>query len=125
MIGIYAVHTDMHDERENEDALKRANWMLSSHISNTPLAVLEWDRDFRLVRWSPQATNIFGWEANEVLGMALTDNVLVHETDLDAMVSMAGKLMTGLQPRATSLTRNHRKDGDHDLVRVVSLRPGG
>ena len=111
VIGIYAVHTDVHDERENENALKRANWMLSSHISNTPLAVLEWDRDFRLVRWSPQATNIFGWEANEVLGMALTDNVLVHETDLDAMVSMAGKLMTGLQPRATSLTRNHRKDG--------------
>mgnify|MGYP000452716187 CR=1 FL=1 len=28
-----------------QDALRRANWMLSSHISNTPLAVLEWDRD--------------------------------------------------------------------------------
>lgn len=111
VIGIYAVHTDVHDERNNADALRRANWMLSSHIGNTPLAVLEWDRNFRLVRWSPQATNIFGWDSDEVLGMALTDNVLVHENDLDAMVSMAGKLMTGLQPRATSLTRNHRKDG--------------
>jgi diguanylate cyclase (GGDEF)-like protein/PAS domain S-box-containing protein len=111
VIGIYAVHTDVHDERKNEDALRHANWMLSSHIGNTPLAVLEWDRDFRLVRWSPQATNIFGWNGDEVLGMPLTDNVLVHENDLDAMVSLAGKLMTGLQPRATSLTRNHRKDG--------------
>ncbi len=55
VIGIYAVHTDVHDQRRNEDALRRANWMLSSHINNTPLAVLEWDRDFRLVRWSPQA----------------------------------------------------------------------
>ncbi len=111
VIGIYAVHTDVHDERNTEHALRHANWMLSSHISNTPLAVLEWDRDFNLVRWSPQATNIFGWESDEVLGMALTDNVLVHENDLDAMVSLAGKLMTGLQPRATALTRNHRKDG--------------
>ena len=37
-----------HGER-NVGELKRVNWMLSSHISNTPLAVLEWDRDFRLV----------------------------------------------------------------------------
>ena len=109
--GIYAVHTDVHDAKSNEDALRRANWMLSSHIGNTPLAVLEWDRDFRLVRWSPQATNIFGWDTPEVLGMELTDNMLIHESDLDTMVSLAGKLMTGLQPRATSLTRNHRKDG--------------
>ncbi len=63
VIGIYAVHTDIHDQKRNEDELRRANWMLSSHISNTPLAVLEWDRDFRLVRWSPQAENIFGWRA--------------------------------------------------------------
>ena len=76
VIGIYAVHTDIHDQKRNEDALRRANWMLSSHISNTPLAVLEWDRDFRLVRWSPQAENIFGWRADEVLGMPLADNPL-------------------------------------------------
>ena len=50
VIGIYAVHTDIHDQKKNEDALRRANWMLSSHISNTPLAVLEWDRDLKLVR---------------------------------------------------------------------------
>jgi PAS domain-containing protein len=65
VIGIYAAHTDIHDQKRNEEALRRANWMLSSHINNTPLAVLEWDRDFRLVRWSPQAENIFGWRAEE------------------------------------------------------------
>jgi diguanylate cyclase (GGDEF)-like protein/PAS domain S-box-containing protein len=109
--GIYAVHTDVHDAKSNEDALQHANWMLSSHIGNTPLAVLEWDRDFRLVRWSPQATNIFGFESEEVLGVSLTDNMLIHESDLDTVVSLVGKLMTGLEPRATSIMRNHRKDG--------------
>ncbi len=109
--GIYAVHTDVHDAKGNEGALKRANWMLSSHISNTPLAVLEWDRDSKLVRWSPQATKIFGWSGDEVLGMSLTDNVLIHESDVDAMTGLASKMMSGLAPRATILTRNHRKDG--------------
>ena len=54
--------------------------MLSSHINNTPLAVLEWDRDFRLVRWSPQAENIFGWRSDEVLGMPLAGSPLCTKT---------------------------------------------
>ena len=112
VIGIYAVHTDIHDQKNNEDALRRANWMLSSHISNTPLAVLEWDRDFRLVRWSPQAENIFGWTADEVLGMPIDDNALMHDADRDALAGVLATLTSGDEPRATGLTRNNRKDGD-------------
>src|SRR5207253_1428009 len=112
VIGIYAVHTDIHDQKRNEEALRRANWMLSSHINNTPLAVLEWDRDFRLVRWSPQAENIFGWRAEEVLGMPLTGSQLTHESDREAVVELINKLMAGEEPRATGLNRNCRKGGE-------------
>jgi diguanylate cyclase (GGDEF)-like protein/PAS domain S-box-containing protein len=112
VIGIYAVHTDIHDQKRNEEALRRANWMLSSHINNTPLAVLEWDRDFKLVRWSPQAVNIFGWRAEEVLGMPLTGSQLTHEADRPAVVELIDRLMAGEEPRATGLNRNYRKDGE-------------
>jgi diguanylate cyclase (GGDEF)-like protein/PAS domain S-box-containing protein len=111
VVGIYAVHTDIHDQKRNEEALGRANWMLSSHINNTPLAVLEWDRDFKLVRWSPQAENIFGWRADEMLGVPITGSQLTHESDRDAVVALIGKLMSGQEPRATGLNRNYRKDG--------------
>ncbi|HEX8011909.1 MAG TPA: PAS domain-containing protein [Casimicrobiaceae bacterium] len=112
VIGIYAVHTDIHDQKRNEEALRRANWMLSSHINNTPLAVLEWDRDFQLVRWSPQAEHIFGWRAEEVLGMPLTGGQLTHESDRGAVIALINKLIAGEEPRATGLTRNYRKDGE-------------
>ena len=111
VIGIYAVHTDVHDQKRNEEALRRANWMLSSHIGNTPLAVMEWDRDFKLVRWSPQAEKIFGWSDEDVRGMPLTDNVLMHEADREA-VSASDRGSPACEPRATGLTRNYRKDGD-------------
>jgi len=111
VIGIYAVHTDVHDEKRNEDALRRANWMLSSHINNTPLAVLEWDRDFRLVRWSPQAEELFGWRAEEVLGMPLDGNPLLHDEDRGEVAKLLTRLMTGEEPRTTGLTRNSRKGG--------------
>jgi len=112
VIGIYAVHTDIHDQKRNEDALRRANWMLSSHIDNTPLAVLEWDRDFRLVRWSPQAERLFGWRADEVLGMPIDGNPLLHAADRDAVAELLARLMSGAEPRATGLTRNMRMDGE-------------
>ena len=111
VIGIYAVHTDVHDQKRNEDALRRANWMLSSHIDNTPLAVLEWDCDFRLVRWSPQAERLFGWRADEVLGMPIDGNPLLHEADRSAVTELLTRLMSGEEPRTTGQTRNNRKDG--------------
>ncbi|HSN45139.1 MAG TPA: PAS domain-containing protein [Casimicrobiaceae bacterium] len=111
VVGIYAVHTDIHDQKRNEEALRRANWMLSSHINNTPLAVLEWDRHSRLVRWSPQAEHIFGWRSDEVLGMAIDANQLLHESDRDAVAQVLDRLMSGEEPRATGITRNVRKDG--------------
>jgi diguanylate cyclase (GGDEF)-like protein/PAS domain S-box-containing protein len=111
VIGIYAVHTDIHDQKRNEEALRRANWMLSSHINNTPLAVLEWDRDFRLVRWSPQAERIFGWRADEVRGITLDGDELIHEADRGAVVELLGRLMNGEEPRATGLTRSNTKAG--------------
>ncbi len=87
--------------------------MLSSHISNTPLAVLEWDRDFKLVRWSPQAESIFGWDGDEVLGMPITDNPLLHEDDREAMVGLVNRLMSRRRAaRRPALTRNYRKDGN-------------
>ena len=84
VVGIYAVHADIHDQKRNVGELKRVNWMLSSHISNTPLAVLEWDRDFRLVRWSPQAENLFGWRSDEILGIPL-DAVSVKATTSEGL----------------------------------------
>jgi diguanylate cyclase (GGDEF)-like protein/PAS domain S-box-containing protein len=111
VIGIYAVHTDIHEAKRNAEALRRANWMLSSHINNTPLAVLEWDRDFRLVRWSPQAENIFGWPADAVLGMPIDGNPLLHDAERQAVAAMLARLTAGDAPRATGLTRNYRQDG--------------
>ena len=112
VIGIYAVHTDIHDQKRNEEELKRANWMLSSHINNTPLAVLEWDREFRLIRWSPQAENIFGWPADKVLGIPLHDSPLVHDEDRAGFTGLVATLMQGEEPRSMGVTRNHRRNGD-------------
>src|SRR4030095_11992037 len=67
---------------------------------------------FRLVRWSPQAENIFGWKSEEILGIPLADSPLVHDEDREGFAGLGGRLMGGEEPRATGLTRNHRRDGN-------------
>lgn len=43
---------------------------LLSLYAQTPLAVIEWDMQFRVVRWNPSAERIFGFPASEALGQA-------------------------------------------------------
>ena len=37
-------------------------------IDACPFAIIEWSRDLRILRWSPEAERVFGWRAAEVLG---------------------------------------------------------
>ncbi len=54
--------------RDRTRALTDTYRKLSFHINNTPLAVLEWNKELALVRWPEQAEKIFGYKSQQVLG---------------------------------------------------------
>jgi diguanylate cyclase (GGDEF)-like protein/PAS domain S-box-containing protein len=110
-LGYYATTSDIHEQKMVEEELRRTNTILSAHFDNTPLAVIEWDTDLRVVRWSGQADAIFGWGADEALGRALDSWRLVYEDDEKAVNDMIGRLVEGPERHATILYRNYRKDG--------------
>ena len=112
IIGFYSVATDIDALKRTELDLRHANWLLSSHFENTPLGVIEWDENFRVRRWSPQAEKIFGWRESEVIGRHHHDWQFVVESDQALADAVVTKLTTNLEPRTTSLHRNHRKDGE-------------
>lgn len=91
--------------------LRDANQRLTFHVDNSPLAVVEWDSQFRVQRWSQQAENIFGWSVSEVFGKHWTDWQFVFEVDLDAAMELTGNLLAGREPRKISQSRNYTKDG--------------
>ena len=111
VIGLYSAATDIDELKRAELDLRRANWLLSSHFENTPLAVIEWDPEFRVRRWSPQAEKIFGWREAELTGKHYHDWRFVVEGDAAQADAVTEKLIVQMEPRATSLHRNHRKDG--------------
>jgi diguanylate cyclase (GGDEF)-like protein/PAS domain S-box-containing protein len=98
-----------HHNQEMAEIAHQVNQRLSFHVDNTPMAVIEWDAEFRVLRWSTQAERIFGWPAADVIGQRFSDWTFVHEADLEAVNQIVSALSNG--GRNTSQNRNYRQDG--------------
>ena len=61
--GIAVVH-DITERKRAEEAAQEAHQRLTFHVENSPLAVIEWDSEFRVSRWSESAERLFGWQAS-------------------------------------------------------------
>ncbi|MBI2432181.1 MAG: PAS domain S-box protein [Candidatus Hydrogenedentes bacterium] len=96
---------------KEEAQLRRAHQRLTFHVTNSPLAVIEWDSAFRIRQWSPRAEEIFGWKAEEVLGKTFNEWKFVHEEDLEAVEQALRTVVDGGPYRQVYRNRNYRKDG--------------
>ena len=110
-LGYYATTSDIHEQKVVEEKLRRAHTIMSAHFDNTPLAVIEWDTDLRIVRWSGQADSIFGWSAADMLGRTFSGWRHVYEEDEPMASRMILDLVEGHSRHATLRHRNYRKDG--------------
>ncbi|TAG88659.1 MAG: PAS domain S-box protein [Oscillatoriales cyanobacterium] len=84
---------------------------LEFHVANSPMAVIEWDSEFRIVRWSPRAEQIFGWTTAEIIGKYWHEWSIVYSEDLEQVKLVTNKLLDGTEPRNICHNRNYTKDG--------------
>ena len=84
---------------------------LSSHIENSPLALIEWDAESRVSYWSARAEEIFGWRAEQVLGRHPADWSFVHPEDAAAAGAAMDRLSSGAEPRNVIRLRNFDRAG--------------
>lgn len=109
----YSIGTieDITERKQADEHLRQLLQQLKFHVENSPLAVIEFDTDLRIIRWSPAAERVFGWCAEEVLGKGMFEIPWVHVEDLAQIHNVAEELRSGHDPRNVTPNRNYRKDG--------------
>ncbi|MFH0736333.1 MAG: PAS domain S-box protein [bacterium] len=110
LIGIVGSARDITDSKSAEEKLRQNEERLNFYIKNSPMAVIEWDSEFRISRWTGDSEKIFGWSAEETIGKKSSDLNMVFEQDLFVEEDVKKKLVGGGYNQVTSCNRNYRKD---------------
>ena len=111
IIGGVAIIREHSNRRAGELVPGRAYQRLTYHLENSPLAVIEWDSDFRVARWSESAEALFGWKAEEVFGKHVQEWDFVFTEDIAAVESVTDRQREGVEIQGVLHNRNYTKDG--------------
>ncbi len=109
-IGALAMVTDISDRKRSEQIIQRSFQELKYHIENSPLAIIESDKYFRITRWSKQAEKIFGWTEAEIVGKYWDQLAFVFEPDLDQVNTRVKEIIEGTKTHNICYNRNYTKD---------------
>ncbi len=107
----HCILQDITHRKLSEEKLKKSEEKLRFYTDNSPMAVVEWDSDFTVTRWSGDSEKIFGWKSEEVLGKKIMDLNLIFEQDIPIVESTIEKLTKGESKQVVSTNRNYKKDG--------------
>jgi PAS domain S-box-containing protein len=111
VVGGVAIIRDVTERKLAESATADDHQRLAFHVENTPLAVIEWNHEFRVLRWSPAAKKLFGWNATEVLGKRFSDWEFVVPDDLEVVNQVGHRQNQGQEHHGISRNRNYTKVG--------------
>jgi PAS domain S-box-containing protein len=103
LAALNCIARDVTQRKRAHEELRRLYLIRDQQIEHSPLAFIEWDGRFRVVRWSKQAERTFGWTAEEAAGKTSAELGLVHE-DAEAVRAVVAELEAG-QPTNTCAAR--------------------
>jgi len=100
---------DITDRKLSEAQLRESQKRLSFFIQQTPVAIIEWNKNFEIVAWNPAAETIFGYRIDEIKNFHAL-KLLVPPEQLESITNFLEKLMQegGEQ---TNINENVTKDG--------------
>ncbi len=109
--GGIGIITDITPRKQAEKAVQTAYRQLAFHVESSPLAVVEWDSDFRVSRWSQSAERLFGWKADEVIGKHVNEWQFVFTDDVDAVALVTNRQREGVEVQGVLSNRNYTRAG--------------
>jgi PAS domain S-box-containing protein len=101
---------DVTDHTLAERALRASRERIALFLRQAPVAIVEWDLDFRVTDWNPAAERIFGYSRDEALGKYAAD--LIVPRHVQAEVSQVWQSLVQKKGGTRNVNENVRKDGE-------------
>ena len=111
VMGVFASSLEVDELKRTRDQLDKALQVQAFHTANSPLAVIEWSDEIVVRRWSGQAEAVFGWKAEEVVGLRSDELQLVHPDWRPTIRASTLELLEGRAQRNRMISRNRTKSG--------------
>ncbi len=113
VVEVIGTLMDITDRKQSELKLQTSLEHIDNHFENSPLAIIQWDTNHRIIRWSKKAEEIYGWSEAEILGMDYLNWQFLYEEDFDR-VSQEFRFLydySSGNKRVKVENRNYTKDG--------------
>lgn len=110
--GIVDNFRDVTVQYEAELELENVHKQLRTHLENSPLGVVEYNKDLKITKWSKKCEEIFGWTEEEILENNTNAFDLIHKEDQVKVTKVANALTGAKISGNISTNRNYTKGGN-------------
>ena len=122
VIGLLGICRDITDRKRAEEEIRQSQQKLRIHFEHTPLAVVEWDMEFRVTAWNPSAERIFGYTRDEAMGQHAS---FIVPSQFRQHVDQVWQELLKQTGGDAQHERQHHQERPPHFLRVVQHAAGG
>jgi PAS domain S-box-containing protein len=123
LIGFSKVVRDITDRHISMQKLQASEEQLKAIFTGAPDAVIVIDEEGIVSQWNSQATNIFGWRAEEVTGHSLTETIVppkyreAHQAGMSRFLKTGKSTILGTNVEIQAITKDN---SEIDIALTIS-----
>lgn len=110
--SVISISRDITEMKQAENILRESEQKLKYHLENSPLAIVEWDKEFNIIQWSTEAEKIFGLKKDDVMGVAINKLNIIYKDDIPVVEKTMSRLLSGDELKVISQNRNITSSGE-------------
>lgn len=110
---VSAAIRDISENRNMLEALRKSEEQLKAIFTGAPDAIIVIDEEGLVFQWNQQATNIFGWTAEEVTGHSLSETIVppkyrdAHKAGMSRFLKTGKSTILGTNIEIQAITKNN------------------